>query len=99
MLVFKRLENFFFLLINVVMIILLMKKHLINIIFQKLKLKNTTLKFIVEIFMIKQLMIQLNNTMKSEKHQQNKVMITQLAIELDEPGHHDRNKQKSLFIF
>ena len=46
-----------------------------------------------------QAMIQLNNTMKSEKHQQNKVMITQLAIELDEPGHHDRNKQKSLFIF
>ena len=78
---------------------MLMKKHLINIFFQKLKLKNTTLKFIVEIFMIKQLMIQLNNTMKSEKYQQNKVMITQLAIELDESGHNDRNKRKSLFIF
>ena len=30
-----------------------------------------------EVFMIKQLMIQLNNTMKSEKYQQDKVMITQ----------------------
>ena len=35
-----------------------------NIFFQKLKLKNATLKLMVEIFMIKQLMIQLNNTMK-----------------------------------
>ena len=32
--------------------------------FQKLKLKNTTLKLVVENFIIKQLMIQLNNTMK-----------------------------------
>ena len=30
--------------------------------------------------MIKQLMIQLNNTMKSEKYQQGKVMITQLVV-------------------
>ena len=30
--------------------------------------------------MIKQLMIQLNNTMKSEKYQQDKVMITQLVV-------------------
>ena len=44
--------------------IMLMKKHLINIFFQKLQLKNTTLKLMEEIFMIKQLMIQLNNTMK-----------------------------------
>ena len=32
--------------------------------FQKLKLKNTTLKLRVEMFMFKQLMIRLNNTMK-----------------------------------
>ena len=33
-----------------------------------------------EIFMIKQLMIQLSNMMKSEKYQQDKVMITQLVV-------------------
>ena len=55
MLVFKELINCLFLLINVVMINMLMKKHLINIFFQKLKLKNTTLKLMVEIFMIKPL--------------------------------------------
>ena len=33
-----------------------------------------------EIFMTNQLMIQLNNTMKSEKYQQDKVMITQLVV-------------------
>ena len=54
----------FLLLVNVVMLIMLTKKHLISIFFQKLKLKNTTLKFMVEIFMIKQLMLQLNNMMK-----------------------------------
>ena len=52
------------LLVNVVILIMLTKKHLINIYFQKLKLKTTTLKFMVEIFMIKQLMLQLNNMMK-----------------------------------
>ena len=52
------------LLVNVVILIMLTKKHLINIFFQKLKLKTTTLKFMVEIFMIKQLMLQLNNMMK-----------------------------------
>ena len=55
MLVFKELINCLLLLINVVMINMLMKKHLINIFFQKLKLKNTTLKLMVEIFMIKPL--------------------------------------------
>ena len=34
----------------------------------------------VETFMIKQLMIQLSNTTKSEKYQQDKVMITQLVV-------------------
>ena len=80
MLVFKELVNCLSLLINVVMIIMLMKKHLINIFFQKLKLKNTTLKLMEEFCMIKQLMIQLSNTTKSEKYQQEKVMITQLVV-------------------
>ena len=39
-----------------------------------------TLKLMVEISMIDQLMTQLNNMMKSEKHQQDKVMITQLVV-------------------
>ena len=33
-----------------------------------------------EIFMIKQLMVKLNNTRKSEKYQQDKAMITQLVV-------------------
>ena len=33
-----------------------------------------------ENFMISQLMTQLNNTMKSEKYKQDKVMITQLVV-------------------
>ena len=41
-----------FLLINVVLLIVLMKKHLINNFFQKLQLKNTTVRLMVEIFMI-----------------------------------------------
>ena len=70
MLIFKELLDCLFLLINVaMMIIMLMKKHLINIFFQKLELKNTAMKLMVEIFMIKQLMIQLSNTTKSEKYQ------------------------------
>ena len=64
MLVFKELVNCLFLLINVVMLIILIKKHLINIFFQKLELKNTTLKLMEESFMINQLMIQLNNMRK-----------------------------------
>ena len=70
MLVFKELVDCLFLLIKVVMmIIMLRKKHLINIFFQKLELKNTSMKLLVEFFMIKQLMIQLSNTTKSEKYQ------------------------------
>ena len=34
----------------------------------------------VEIFMINQLMTQLNNMMKPEKYQQDKVMITQQVV-------------------
>ena len=33
-----------------------------------------------ETFMINQLVIQLNNMMKSEKYQQGKVMITQMIV-------------------
>ena len=33
-----------------------------------------------ETFMINQLMIQLNNMMKSEKYQKDKVMVTQLVV-------------------
>ena len=39
------------------------------------KLKITTLKLLEEIFVISQLITQLNNTTKSEKYQQDKVMI------------------------
>ena len=49
---------------------MLMEKHLINNVFLTLKLKNTTLKLRVEIFMIKQIMVQLNNTTKSENQKQ-----------------------------
>ena len=48
-----------------------------NIFYQELKLKIITLKLMEEIFFIKQLMTQLNNTMKSEKYQQDKAMIIQ----------------------
>ena len=51
-----------------------------NTFFQELKLKITTSKLMEEIFMISQLMTQLNNTTKSEKYQQDKVMITQLVV-------------------
>ena len=65
MLALKELVNCLFLLINMLMMmIMLMKKHLIKTFFQKLKLKNTTLKLMVETFMMKQLMIQLNNKIK-----------------------------------
>ena len=51
-----------------------------NTFFQELKLKITTSKLMEEIFMISQLMTQLNNMMKLEKYQQDKVMITQLVV-------------------
>ena len=51
-----------------------------NVFFQELKWKITTLKLMEKKFMIKQLMIQLSNMMKSEKNQQDKVMITQLVV-------------------
>ena len=51
-----------------------------NIFFQDLKQKITTLKLMEEIFMTNQLMIQLNITTKSEKYQQDKVIIAQLVL-------------------
>ena len=51
-----------------------------NIFYQELKLKIITLKLMEEIFFIKQLMTQLNNTMKSEKYQQDKAMIIQQVV-------------------
>ena len=51
-----------------------------NIFFQELKLKIVVSKLMVEIFMISQLMTQLNNMTKLEKNQQNKVMIILLVV-------------------
>ena len=79
MLVFKGLMNCLFLLMQVA-IILLMKIHIKNIFFQGLKQNIMTLKFMVEIFIINQLMTQLNNMMKSEEYQQDKVMIILLVV-------------------
>ena len=50
-----------------------------NIFFQDLKSKNSTSKLMEEIFMISQLMTQLNNMTKLEKYQQDKVMIILLV--------------------
>ena len=47
-----------------------------------------------EIFMINQLMAHLSNTMKSEKYQQDRVMITQLVVYQILPA--DLSKQKAL---
>ena len=51
-----------------------------NTSFQELKQKITTLKMMEEIFKINQLMSKLSNTTKSEKYQQDKVMIRWLFI-------------------
>ena len=51
-----------------------------NIFFQELKQKITTSKLMEETFIISQLMTQLSNTTKSEKYQQDKVMITRLVV-------------------
>ena len=53
--------------------------HIKNTFYQELKKIITTLKLMVETFMINQLMIQLNNMMKLEKYQQDKVMIILLV--------------------
>ena len=51
-----------------------------NIFFQELKLKAAISKLMKEIFIIDQLMTRLNNTIKSEKYRQDKVMITWLIV-------------------
>ena len=51
-----------------------------NIFFQQLKQKITISKLMEEIFMINQLMTQLNNTTKLEKYQQDKVITIQLVV-------------------
>ena len=61
-------------------IMLLMEIDIEDIFFQGLKLKITTLKLMEEIFMTSQLMAPLSNTMKSEKYQQDKVMIMRLVV-------------------
>ena len=81
MLVIKELKDFSFLLtVIVVMIIELQLILTKNIFYQELKLKIATLKLMEEIFMISQLMTQLSNTTKSEKYQQDKVMIIQQVV-------------------
>ena len=81
MLVIKELKHFSFLLtVIVVMIIELQLILTKNIFYQELKLKIATLKLMEEIFMISQLMTQLSNTTKSEKYQQDKVMIIQQVV-------------------
>ena len=52
------------------------KKHFLP----KVKVENYNNELLEEIFMISQLMTQLNNTAKSEKYQQDKVMIIQLVV-------------------
>ena len=79
MLVFKGLIDSLFLLMRMV-IMSLMKIDIEDIFFQGLKLKITTLKLMEEIFMTSQLMAPLSNTMKSEKYQQDKVMIMRLVV-------------------
>ena len=73
MLVFKESINYLFFLIQVVM--LLMKIHIEDTFFQEQKQQITISKLTEDFFMISQLMIQSNNTMKLEKYQQEKVMI------------------------
>ena len=60
--------------------LLLQPIHIQNIFFQELKQKITISKLMVEIFMITQLTTQLNNMMKLEKYQQDKMMIILLAV-------------------
>ena len=51
-----------------------------NNFFQELKQKIPTSKLMEETFMSDQLMTQLSNTPKSEKYQQDKVIVTQLVV-------------------
>ena len=66
------------------MIMIIMIKFLLilskNISFEELEYKITVSKLMEEIFMISQLMTQLNNTTKSEKYQEDEVVIVQLVV-------------------
>ena len=44
------------------------------------KIENCNIEIVEEAFMISQLLTRLSNTTKSEKYQQDKVMITQLVV-------------------
>ena len=57
-------------------LLILSKKYFLP----RVKIENATLKLMEETFMISQLMTQLSNTMKSEKYQQEKIMITRMVV-------------------
>ena len=57
-------------------LLILSKKYFLP----RVKVENATLKLTEETFMISQLMTQLSNTMKSEKYQQEKIMITRMVV-------------------
>ena len=57
-------------------LLILSKKYFLP----RVKIENATLKLTEETFMISQLMTQLSNTMKSEKYQQEKIMITRMVV-------------------
>ena len=70
MLVFKKLIDYLFFLIREV-IIQLQKIYIINTLYQDQKQISTTLKLMAEIFIMKQLMTQLNNITKFENKFEN----------------------------
>ena len=81
MLVIKELKDCLFLRIIIQQVIIEIQLILTeDISLQELKQKITTLKLMEEIFKMSQLMTQLNNMTKSEKYQQDKVMIIQQAV-------------------
>ena len=81
MLVIKELKDCLFLLTEIVAVLIELQLILTeDISFRELKLKITTFKLMEEIFMISRLMTSLSNMMKSEKYQQDNVMITQLVV-------------------
>ena len=81
MLVIKELKDCLFSLTEIVVVLIELQLILTeDISFRELKLKITTFKLMEEIFMISRLMTSLSNMMKSEKYQQDNVMITQLVV-------------------
>ena len=81
MLVIKELKDCLFSLTEIVVVLIELQLILTeDISFRELKLKITTFKLMEEIFMISRLKTSLSNMMKSEKYQQDNVMITQLVV-------------------